>query len=86
MLCCVFVVCVLLCVVLCVVCVCVTWETFIFFRDGCHIYRVRSVSSTIFIGSISYLHILSSNLRRCVACKVCCKIQQFVILANSLNL
>ena len=30
--------------------------------------RVRSVSSTILIGSISYLHILSSNFRRCVAC------------------
>ena len=29
--------------------------------------RVRSVSSTILIGSISYLHILSSNFRRCVA-------------------
>ena len=30
--------------------------------------RVRSVYSTILIGSISYLHILSSNFRRCVAC------------------
>ena len=30
--------------------------------------RVRSVPSTILIGSISYLLILSSNLRRCVAC------------------
>ena len=30
--------------------------------------RVRSVSSTILIGSISYLHILSSTFRRCVAC------------------
>ena len=28
--------------------------------------RVRSVSSRILIGSISYLHILSSNFRRCV--------------------
>ena len=36
--------------------------------------RVRSVSSTILVGSISYLHILSSNLRRCVACNVCFKI------------
>ena len=35
--------------------------------------RVRSVSSTILVGSISYLHILSSNLRRCVTCKVCFK-------------
>ena len=29
---------------------------------------LRSVSSTILIGSISYLHILSSTFRRCVAC------------------
>ena len=36
--------------------------------------RVRSVSSTILIGSISYLHILSSNLRRCVACNARFKI------------
>ena len=36
--------------------------------------RVRSVSSTILIGFISYLHILSSNFRRCVACNVCFKI------------
>ena len=36
--------------------------------------RVRSVSSTILVGSISYLHILSSNFRRCVACNVCSKI------------
>ena len=35
---------------------------------------VRFVSSTILMGSISYLHILSSNLRRCVACKACFKI------------
>ena len=48
--------------------------------------RVRSVSSTILIGSISYLHILSSNFRRCVACNGCFKIQKFEILANSLNL
>ena len=32
---------------------------------------VRSVSSTILI---SYLHMLSSNFRRCVVCKVCFKI------------
>ena len=37
--------------------------------------RVHSVSSTILIGSISYLHILSSNFRRCVACNVCYKAQ-----------
>ena len=28
--------------------------------------RVRSVSSTILVGSISYLHILSSNFRMCI--------------------
>ena len=48
--------------------------------------RVRSVSSIIPIGSISYLPILSSNFRRCVVCNVCFKIQKFDILANSLNL
>ena len=37
--------------------------------------RVRSVSSTILVGSISYLHILSSNFRSCVVCKVCIKIK-----------
>ena len=31
---------------------------------------VRSVSSTIPIGSISYLHILLTNFRRCVTCNV----------------
>ena len=35
--------------------------------------RVRSVSSTILIGSISYLHTLSSNFRKYVACNVCFK-------------
>ena len=29
---------------------------------------VRSVTPTVLVGSISYLYILSSNLRRCVAC------------------
>ena len=48
--------------------------------------RVRSDSSTILIGSISYLHILSSNFRRCVACNARFKIQKFEILANFLNL
>ena len=48
--------------------------------------RVRSVSSTILIGSISYLHILSSNFRRCVACNAGFKIQKFKILVNFLNL
>ena len=45
--------------------------------------RVRSVSITIFVRSISYLHILSSNFRRCVACNVCLKVQKFEILVNS---
>ena len=30
---------------------------------------VRSVAPTVLVGSISYLYILSSNFRRCVACK-----------------
>ena len=42
---------------------------------------VRSVSSPILIGSISYLHILSSNCRMCVLCNI-----SFKILTNSLNL
>ena len=29
------------------------------------------------VGTISYVHISSSNFRRCVACKVCFKIQNF---------
>ena len=45
--------------------------------------RVRSVSSTILIGSISYLHILSSNFRRCVACNARFKIKKFVTLTLS---
>ena len=36
--------------------------------------RVRSVSSTILVGFISYLHILSSNFRRCVVCNARFKI------------
>ena len=38
--------------------------------------RVCSVSSTILVGSISYFHILSSNFRRCVVCKVCSKVKK----------
>ena len=37
---------------------------------ACGQNRVHSVTSTILVGSISYLHILSSNFRRCVACRV----------------
>ena len=36
--------------------------------------RVRSVAPIVLDGFISYLYILSSNFRRCVACKVYCKI------------
>ena len=39
--------------------------------------RVRSVSSTTLIGSISYLYILSSNFRRCVTYNVCFKKLKF---------
>ena len=39
--------------------------------------HVRSVSSTILIKSSSYLHILSSNFRRCVTCNNCWKIKHF---------
>ena len=38
--------------------------------------RVRSVSSTILVRSISYLHILWSNFKRCITCKVCVNIQK----------
>ena len=48
----------------------------------CRQNRVRSVSSTILIGSITYFRILSSNFRRCVACNAHFKIQTFEILAN----
>ena len=43
--------------------------------------RVRSVAPTVLFGSISYLCNLSSNLRRCVACEIACKILRFVFLA-----
>ena len=38
---------------------------------------VHSVSSTILAGSISYVHILSSNFIRCVTCQVCFEIQNW---------
>ena len=45
----------------------------------CEQNRVRSVSSTILASSILYLYILSSNFRRCIACKVVFfKIKSFV--------
>ena len=45
-------------------------------------FRVRSVAPTVLVGSISYSYILSSNFRRCVACKVYCKISKFEFLAT----
>ena len=42
---------------------------------------VRSVAPTVLFGSILYLNILSSNFRRCVACKVSNNISKFVFLA-----
>ena len=48
--------------------------------------RVRSVSSTILVGSISYLHILSSKFRMCVMCKDYWTIPKFEFLANFWNL
>ena len=36
--------------------------------SACRQNRVRFVSSTILTGSISYLHMLSSSFRRCIAC------------------
>ena len=45
--------------------------------------HVRSVVPTVLIGSSSYLYILSSNFRRCVACKVACKILKFEFSAIS---
>ena len=40
-------------------------------------FRVRSVAPTVLVRSFSYFYILSSNFRRIVACKVCCKIWIF---------
>ena len=48
--------------------------------------RVRSVSLTILAGLILYLHILSTNFRKCVVCKAYFKTSKFKLLANSLNL
>ena len=39
--------------------------------------RVRSVAPNVVVGSISYLYILSSNFRRCVACRVSYQIRIF---------
>ena len=48
--------------------------------------RVRSVAPTVLVGSIWYLHILSSNFSKCVMCKVSCKIGKFEFLAIFQNL
>ena len=47
----------------------------------CSASRVCSVAPTVLVWSISYLHTLPSNFRRCVACKVFCKILKFEVLA-----
>ena len=49
--------------------------------------RVRYVAPTVLVGSISYLYILSSDFRRCVACNFSCKIPemnvwQFIKICN----
>ena len=43
----------------------------------CRPNGVRSVFFIILVGSISYLHILSTNFRRCVACRAVFRIPQF---------
>ena len=47
----------------------------------CPASRFRSVVPTVLVGSIAYLYILSSNFRRCVACKVSSKTSKFYFLA-----
>ena len=42
--------------------------------DVRHASRVCSVAPTVLDASISYSHILSSNFRRCAACKVASKV------------
>ena len=42
---------------------------------------VRSVAPTVLVGSISYLYILSSYFRSCVACKASWKFSKFEFLA-----
>ena len=52
----------------------------------CSTSCVRSVAPTVLVGSISYSYILSSNFRRCVACKGSGKIWKFQFLAIFENL
>ena len=51
----------------------------------CRQNRFCSVSSTILTGSISFLHILASNSRKCVMSKVYFKVLRFEVLTNSLD-
>ena len=51
-----------------------------------HVSCVHSVVHTVLVGFISYLYILSSNFRRCVGCKVPCKILIFGIFFNFVTL
>ena len=55
-------------------------------QSVCGQNRVRSISSTILAGSISYLHILTSIFGRCVGCKRYCENPEFEFLANFWNL
>ena len=48
--------------------------------------RARFVAPTVLVGSISYLHIVSSNFRMCVKCKDSYKIFKFKFLTIYLNL
>ena len=60
------------------------WGIFVSLRPSVRpASRVRSVALTILVGSISYLYFLSSNFRRCVVCKVYCKISKLEFLAIS---
>ena len=43
----------------------------------CPASRVPSLAPTVLVGPFSYFYILSSNFRRCVLCKVTCKIWNF---------
>ena len=52
-----------------------------FSKDICPTSRVHSVAPTVLVQSISYLYLLSSNFRRCVVCKVSCKISKCEFLA-----
>ena len=49
-------------------------------------HDVRYVAPTVLVGSISYLHILSSNFRRRGVFQVFCKIAKFEFFAIFLNM